>query len=171
MAHSIVEPSRDPRQASNVWWGPIASERQAAEIIAWTAWSLLLLGLAPIAAVTVALLRNELSVSWPLYQNFGQNWLVLGQIAFAVIEIGASATLLRTRSWMSAVILLACCVFVIVIVLATMLRMLGGDADIASVAIQDAILVIALLFFLRLIWRAMDATQSLRRLNLSEHFI
>ena len=35
---------------------------------------------------------------------------------------------------MSAVILLACCVFVIVIVLATMLRMLGGDADALAIA-------------------------------------
>jgi len=167
----VAETSADPHNSIHLWWGPIASERQAREIVAWTAWSLLLLGLAPIAAVAMALAQNELSISWPLYQNFGENWLVLGQIAFAVIEIGASATLLRTRSWISAVILLACCVFVIVTVVATILRTLGSDADALAVATQDAVLLLALLFFLRLIWRAMDATQSLRRLHLSEHFI
>lgn len=167
MAESIV----DQRNAPHLWWGPIVTERQAAEIVAWTAWSLLLLGLAPIAAVIEALWRGELSLSWPIYQNFGQNWLVLGQIAFAAIEIGAAATLLRTRSWTSAVILLACCVFVIVIVLATIARLVGSAGDGLATAAEDAILLVALAFFLRLIWRAMAATQSLRRLHLSEHFI
>jgi len=96
---------------------------------------------------------------------------VLGQVAYALIQIGASASLLKTRSWVSAVILMACCVFVIVIVLATMLRLMRGGGDILGVTAQDAILLLALLFFLRLIWRAMVATQSLRRLHLSEHFI
>jgi len=156
--------------ASNLWWGPISSSRQAGEIVRWTAGSLLLLGLAPIAAVSASLLRGELSLSWPLWNNFGQNWLVIGQVAYALIQIGAAASLLKTRSWTSAMILMACCVFVIAIVAATVLRLVG-EADALGVAAEDGVLLVALAFFLRLIWRAMAATQSLRRLQTSEHFV
>jgi hypothetical protein len=153
----------------NLWWGPISSSAQAGEIVRWTAGSLLLLGLAPIAAVSASLLRGELSLSWPVWNNFGQNWLVLGQVAYALIQIGAAASLLKTRSWTSAMILMACCVFVIVVVGATVLRVMA-DANALGVAAQDGVLLVALGFFLRLIWRAMAATQSLRRLHASEHF-
>jgi len=159
-----------PSKASHLWWGPIASAGQAREIIAWTAWSLLLLGLAPIAAVAEALWRGEISLAWPIWENFGQNRMVLGQVAFAVIVMGAAASLLRTKSWFSAVILMGACVFVIVIVAATLLRVSAGDSG-GGTALRDAILLVALGFFLRLIWRAMAAAQAIGRLSLSEHFV
>ena len=139
-------------------------------VVSWTAWSLLLVGLAPLGALGLSAARGELTLSWPLYQNFGENWIVLGQIAFATIEIAAAIVLLRTRSWVSAVILLACCVFVISVLIATMARVLGG-ADSAAVVGENALLLAAMLFFVRLIWRAMYAAQEIRRLHLSEHFI
>jgi hypothetical protein len=167
VAESVVPESKPP----TLWWGPILSSQQAGEIVAWTAWSLLLLGLAPIAAVTMSLILGELSLSWPVWDNFGQNWLVLGQFSFALIQIGAAAILLRTRSWMSAVILMGCCVFVVVIVLATLMRLLTDGGDTVLIGLQDIILLTALGFFIWVIWRAMEATQAIRRLRQSEHFI
>ena len=160
----------DLREDTHIWWGDISSERQAREVVSWTAWSLLLVGLAPLGALGLSAARGELTLSWPLYQNFGENWIVLGQIAFATIEIAAAIVLLHTRSWVSAVILLACCVFVISVLIATMARVLSG-ADSAAVVGENGLLLAAMLFFVRLIWRAMYAAQEIRRLHLSEHFI
>lgn len=161
----------DFREETHVWWGRIATERQAREVVSWTAWSLLLVGLAPLGALGLSAARQELQLSWPIYENFGQNWIVLGQLAFAAIEISAAVLLLRTRSWFSAVILLACCVFVITILVATMARVVGPGVDGAAAAGADGLLLAAMLFFVRLIWRAMYAARELRRLALSEHFI
>jgi hypothetical protein len=161
----------DLREETHIWWGPIRSERQAQEVVSWTAWSLLLVGLAPLGALGLSAVRGELQLSWPIWQNFGENWIVLGQIAFAAVEIAAAAVMLRTRSWVCAVILLACCVFVISVLVATMARVLNGGEDGASVAAENGLLLVAMLFFVRLIWRAMYATQEIRRLQLSEHFI
>jgi hypothetical protein len=163
--------SNDLRQETYIWWGDITSERQAQQVMTWTAWSLLLVGLAPLGSLAVSAARRELSVSWPIYQNFGQNWIVLGQIAFAVTVISAAGVLLKTRSWISAVVLLACCVFVIAVLLATMAHVLTGGDDSATVAGQNGLLLVAMLFFVRLIWRAMYAAQEIRRLRTSEHFI
>jgi hypothetical protein len=161
----------DFREETHIWWGAIRTERQAQEVVTWTAWSLLLVGLAPLGALGVSAARGELTLSWPIWQNFGENWIVLGQIAFASIEIAAAAVLLRTRSWVSAVILLACCVFVIAVLVATMAKLLDGGGDSVTVASENGLLLAAMLFFARLIWRAMYAAQEIRRLQLSEHFI
>jgi hypothetical protein len=161
----------DFRQETHIWWGSISSERQAQEVVSWTAWSLLLVGLAPLGALGVSAARQELTLSWPIYQNFGENWIVLGQIAFAAVEISAAALLLRTRSWVSAVILLACCVFVISVLLATMAHVVTAGDDTSTVIGENGLLLVAMLFFVRLIWRAMYAAQEIRRLQLSEHFI
>jgi hypothetical protein len=161
----------DFSQDTHLWWGAIATERQAQEVVSWTAWSLLLVGLAPLGALGLSAVRGELTLAWPIWQNFGQNWIVLGQVAFAAVEIAAAALLLRTRSWVSAVILLACCVFVISVLLATMAHVITAGDGTASAAGENAVLLAAMLFFVRLIWRAMYAAQELRRLQLSEHFI
>ncbi|HLY79378.1 MAG TPA: hypothetical protein VKQ70_08395 [Caulobacteraceae bacterium] len=161
----------DFREETHVWWGAIRSERQAQEVVSWTAWSLLLVGLAPLGALGLSAARGELQLSWPIWQNFGENWIVLGQIVFAFIEIAAAAVLLRTRSWVSAVILLACCVFVISVLVATMAKVMSGGDDGATMAGENGLLLVAMLFFARLIWRAMYATQEIRRLQLSEQFI
>ena len=161
----------DFRQDTHLWWGQIATERQAQEVVSWTAWSLLLVGLAPLGALGLSAVRGELALSWPLYENFGQNWIVLGQIGFAAIEIAAAVLLLRTRSWVSAVVLLACCVFVISGLLATMAHVIAVGDNVAIVAGENGVLLVAMLFVVRLIWRAMYAAQELRRLQLSEHFI
>jgi hypothetical protein len=161
----------DFRQDTHLWWGQIATEQQAQEVVSWTAWSLLLVGLAPLGALGLSAARDELTLAWPLYENFGQNWIVLGQIAFAAVEIAAAVLLLRTRSWVSAVILLACCVFVISVLIATMAHVIAVGDDEAMIAGENGVLLVAMLFFVRLIWRAMYAAQELRRLQLSEHFI
>ena len=161
----------DFREETHIWWGPIRSERQAQEVVSWTAWSLLVVGLAPLGALGVSALRGELKLSWPIWQNFGENWIVLGQIAFAGIEIAAAAVLLRTRSWVSAVILLACCVFVISVLVATMAHVVAVADNAAMIVAGNGVLLLAMAFFVRLIWRAMYAAQELRRLQLSEHFI
>jgi hypothetical protein len=161
----------DFRQDTHLWWGQIATEQQAQEVVSWTAWSLLLVGLAPLGALGLSAARGELTLAWPLYENFGQNWIVLGQVAFAAVEIAAAILLLRTRSWVSAVILLACCVFVIAVLVATMAHVIAVGDDAAMVAAENGVLLVAMLFFVRLIWRAMYAAQELRRLQLSEHFI
>jgi hypothetical protein len=161
----------DFREETHIWWGAIRSQRQAQEVVSWTAWSLLLVGLAPLGALGLSAARGELTLSWPIWANFGENWIVLGQVAFASIEIAAAAVLLRTRSWVSAVILLACCVFVISGLIATMARVMSGGGDGATVTGENGLLLVAMLFFARLIWRAMYATQEIRRLQLSEQFI
>lgn len=161
----------DFSQDTHLWWGQIATEQQAQEVVSWTAWSLLLVGLAPLGALGLSAVRGELSLSWPLYENFGQNWIVLGQVAFAAVEIAAAVTLLRTRSWVSAVILLACCVFVILVLAATMAHVVAVADNAAMIAVGNGVLLLAMAFFVRLIWRAMYATQELRRLQLSEHFV
>src|SRR5205823_1797487 len=40
----------DLHEETHIWWGRIATERQAQEVVSWTAWSLLLVGLAPLGA-------------------------------------------------------------------------------------------------------------------------
>ena len=61
--------SGTPRSAASladgahIWWGAIDSERQAQEVVSWTAWSLLLVGLAPLGALGVSAARQELSPS------------------------------------------------------------------------------------------------------------
>jgi hypothetical protein len=161
----------DLRQETHLWWGPIATERQAEDVISWAAWSLLIVGLAPLGSLAISAARNELQLAWPIYENFGQNWVVLGQVAFALIEVAAAILLLRTRSWMSAVILLACCVFVISVLLATIAHVLAGGADGVTMLVENTLLLAGMSFFARLIWRAMYAAQEIRRLHLSEHFI
>jgi hypothetical protein len=155
---------------AQIWWGAITSERQAREIIAWAAWSLIVIGAAPAASLAVAAVRGELTLAQPFWQNLGDNWYVIGQAAFVVIVIAAAALLLKTRSWISALTLLFCCVFVASLVLATIFR-LGSGAELTALAIgQNLVLMACLMFFSHLVWRAMDAAQALRRLQLVEHF-
>jgi hypothetical protein len=161
----------DLRQETHLWWGPIATERQAEDVISWTAWSLLIVGLAPLGSLAISAVRGELQLAWPIYENFGENWVVLGQVAFATIEVVAAILLLRRRSWVSAVILLGCCVFVISVLVATMAHVAAGGADGATILVENGLLLAGMLFFARLIWRAMHAAQEIRRLHLSEHFI
>ncbi len=157
-------------RSAQIWWGAITSERQAREIIAWTAWSLIIIGAAPAASLALAALRGEIALAQPFWENLGDNWYVIGQAAFVAIVIAAAALLLRTRSWVSALILLFCCAFVVSLVLATIFR-LGSAAELTAAAIgQNLVLMACLMFFSHLVWRAMNAAQALRRLQLVEHF-
>ena len=66
--------------------------------------------------------------------------------------------------------LFLCCAFVVSLVLATILR-IGSGAELSGLAIgQNLVLMVCLMFFSHLVWRAMEAAQSLRRLQLVEHF-
>jgi|HubBroStandDraft_1064217.scaffolds.fasta_scaffold199838_2 hypothetical protein len=156
--------------ASHIWWGPIASERQAREIIAWTAWSLLLLGVAPGAAMAMAAARGEIAVASPFYANQADNWYVLGQAIFLTVESLAALTLLRFQSWTSALVLLVCCVFVITLLLASIGRVaMGGGLDLMTVG-ENLVLVGCLGLFTLLAWRSMAAAAALKRLRTTEHF-
>lgn len=153
-----------------IWWGPIVAEGQAREIIAWAAWSLILIGVAPAASLAVSAIQGEIALSAPIYANLADNGYLIGQATFFGVVMSAAVLLLRNRSWMSALILFFCCVFVVVLLLATMLRVSGGDGVSAPVLAQYAVLLACLVFFTHLVWRAMSATQALRRLTLVEHF-
>jgi hypothetical protein len=150
-----------------IWWGPISGEKQAREIIAWAAWAFLLIGLAPLAALAIAAARGELYLANPLYANLGQNWLALGQIGLAAVEVGASAALLRTRHPAAAILLFVCCVGVIGW---SMGVDLGQVANGAMSLFQGVILETCLVLLARLNWRAMNAAQALKRLSTLEHF-
>jgi hypothetical protein len=164
--HGVATPS----DGAHIWWGPIVSENQAGEIIAWTAWSLILVGVAPAMSLAISAIGGEVTLAAPYYQNLGDNWFVIGQAAFLAVELTAALLLLRNRYWTAALVLFFCCVFVIAIVAATMARLWGVGAANAAGAVQDALLVICLLCFTRLAWRALEATAALRRLKMLEHF-
>jgi hypothetical protein len=159
-----------PSDGAHIWWGPIVSETQAGEIIAWTAWSLILVGVAPATALAISAIRGEVSLAAPYYRNLGDNWFVIGQAAFLAIELIAAMLLLRKRYWTAALVLFFCCVFVIAVVVATMARLSGEGSMTAGGAAQNALLVICLVCFTRLAWRALEATAALRKLRMLEHF-
>jgi hypothetical protein len=153
-----------------IWWGAITSAEQAREIIAWAAWSLMIIGAAPAASLAVAAASGELRLAQPFWQNLGDNWYVIGQSLFVAVVIAEAVLLLRTRSWVAALMLFLCCAFVVSLVLATILR-IGSGAELSGLAIgQNLVLMVCLMFFSHLVWRAMEAAQSLRRLQLVEHF-
>jgi hypothetical protein len=162
--------SAGPADAAHIWWGPIVSEAQAGEIIAWTAWSLILVGFAPAAALAASAIGGEVTLAAPLYQNLGDNWFVIGQAAFLAVELTAAMLLLRRRYWTAALVLFFCCIFVIAVVLATMVRLSDGGSVTLAAATQNGLLVLCLLCFTRLVWRALEATAALRRLRMLEHF-
>jgi len=155
---------------AHIWWGAIVSEQQAGEIIAWTAWSLILVGVAPATSLAISAIGGEVTLASPYYRNLGDNWFVIGQAAFLAIELIAALLLLRKRYWTAALVLFLCCVFVISVVVATMAR-LSGDGSVSPAGVaQNALLVICLLCFTRLAWRALEATAALKRLRMLEHF-
>jgi hypothetical protein len=155
---------------AHIWWGPIASERQAREIIDWAAWSLLVVGAAPVAALVLAGVERQFTLSPPYYLNRADNWFVIGQGLYVGVEMTAAVLLLRNRSWTSALILLACCAMVMTLLLATIVRLsTEGPLDLVKVA-EYLVLELSLLFFAWLVWRAMSATRALRRLTAAEHF-
>ena len=78
--------------------------------------------------------------------------------------------LLKTRAWIAALMLFLCCAFVGALVLATILRVGSTEALTPAALGQNLVLVACLMFFSHLVWRAMDAAQALRRLELVEHF-
>ena len=158
-----------PDDGAHIWWGPIVSEAQAGEIIAWTAWSLILVGVAPATSLAVSAIAGEVTLATPYYRNLGDNWFVIGQAAFLAVELIAATLLLRRRYWTAALVLFFCCVFVIAIVGATMARLSAAGTVSAAGAAQNALLVICLLCFTRLAWRALEATAGLRRLKMLEH--
>ena len=166
---SLAAPRSERTAAGHIWWGPIVSEPQAGEIIAWTAWSLILIGLAPAAALAMVAIHGEVALAAPYYQNRGDNWFLIGQTVFLTVELGAAGLLLRKRYWIAALVLFFCCVFVIAVVLATMLRLTSGGVSLAAVS-QNLLLIVCLLFFTRLVWRALEATAALRKLRMLEHF-
>jgi hypothetical protein len=156
--------------ASHIWWGPIAAEEQAREIIAWTAWSLLLIGVAPFVALTMAAAAGQIHVTQPFYENRGDNWLVLGQALYLTVESGAAVLLILKKNWFAAAALFVCCGLVVAALLASIVR-LGMDGGLgAGKLAQFAVLEACLLAFTRLVWRAMAATRALPRLRLSDHF-
>jgi hypothetical protein len=161
--------ARLPSQGS-IWWGPIAREEQAREIIAWTAWSLLLIGVAPFVALTFAAADGRITLAAPFWENRGDNWLVLGQALFLTVESAAAVLLILRRNWVAAATLLACCLVVVGLLLATIVRLgMDGDLDLARLG-QLAVLEVCLMAFTRLVWRAMSATRALPRLALMDHF-
>ena len=155
---------------THIWWGEIASEAQAKEIIAWTAWSLLLIGVAPMVALTMAAANGQITLAKPFWENHNDNWLVLGQAAFLTVESAAAVLLITRRTWVAALALLGCCVAGVLALLASIVR-LGGDGglDLAKLA-QLAVLEVCLLCFTRLVWRAFAATRALPKLALLNHF-
>ena len=56
------------------------------------------------------------------------------------------------------------------LVLATILRLGSGETLSAAALGQNLVLTACLMFFSHLVWRAMNAAQALRRLQLVEHF-
>jgi hypothetical protein len=155
---------------THIWWGPIASERQAREIIHWAAGSLLLLGAAPAGALVLAAIQREISLAAPYYLNRADNWFVLGQALYVGVEMTAAALLLRTKSWMSALILLMCCAMVMTLLMATILRLSAeGPLDLVKAA-EYLVLEVCLMFFAWLVWRAMTAARALARLRAAEEF-
>ncbi|HEY1426680.1 MAG TPA: hypothetical protein VGF50_08420 [Caulobacteraceae bacterium] len=153
-----------------IWWGAITSVTQAREIIAWAAWSLIVIGAAPVASLSVSVLQGEVRLTAPLWQNLGDNWYVIGQALFVVVVIFEAVLLLVTRAWIAALMLLMCCAFVFALVLATIFR-LGSDVELTAVTIgPNLVLIASLMFFANLVWRAMNAAHALRRLQTVEHF-
>jgi hypothetical protein len=155
---------------AQIWWGAITSERQAREIIAWAAWSLIVIGAAPVASLAVSALRGEITLAAPFWQNLGDNWYVIGQALFVTVVIAEAVLLLKTRAWVAALMLFLCCAFAAALVLATILKVGSSEALSPTAVGQDLVLTACLMFFSHLVWRAMDATQALRRLQLVEHF-
>lgn len=155
---------------AKIWWGAITSAAQAREIITWTAWSLIIIGAAPAASLALAAVQGEVRLAAPFWQNLGDNWYVIGQSAFVAVVILEAVLLLKTRSWVAALMLLMCCAFVFSLVLATIFR-LGSAPDLTAAAIgQNLVLMACLMFFAHLVWRAMNAAQALGRLQQVEHF-
>ena len=157
-------------ETARIWWGAIASERQAREIIAWAAWSLILIGMAPVAAVSVGFAQGEIALAAPYWTNAGDNWYVLGQVAFIATVLSAAVLLLRTQSWVSALVLLVACVFVVALIGATIFKLVETADLTPSVLTQHLILSACVLVFTYLVCRAMAAAQSLPRLRLAEQF-
>jgi len=157
-------------RSARIWWGAITSVAQAREIIAWTAWSLIVIGAAPAASLAVSAIEGEVRLAAPFWQNLGDNWYVIGQCAFVAVVLFEAVLLLKTRSWVAALVLLMCCAFVFSLVLATIFR-LGSGAELSAATIgQNVVLMASLSFFGCMVWRAMNAAQALRRLQLVEHF-
>ena len=155
---------------AQIWWGAITSERQAREIIAWTACSLMLIGLAPVAAMAASAVRGEIAIAKPYWENLGDNWYVMGQGAFVIVVLAEALLLFLTRSWAAALVLFMCCAFVVALVLATIFR-LGSAETLTPAAIsQNLVLIACLMFFTHLVWRAMTAAYALPRLKVVEHF-
>ena len=155
---------------AQIWWGAITSVAQAREIIAWTAWSLIVIGAAPAASLALSAEQGEIRLAAPFWENLGDNWYVIGQSAFVAVVIFEAVLLLKTRSWVAALMLLMCCAFVFSLVLATIFR-LGSGAELTGAAIgQNLGLMACLMFFAHLVWRAMNAAQALQRLQTVEHF-
>jgi len=157
-------------RSTQIWWGAITSERQAREIIAWAAWTLILIGMAPAASLSVSALRGEIAMAQPLWDNIGDNWSVLGQAVFVAIVIFEAILLLRTRSWIAALMLFMCCGFVVALVLSTIFKLGSAEVLTAAAIGQDLLLTACLMFFTHLVWRAMNAAFVLPRLAMVEHF-
>jgi hypothetical protein len=163
-------PRAPPPGDAHIWWGPIVSEDQAREIIAWTAWSLLLIGVAPFVALTFAAADGRITLAAPFWENRGDNWLVLGQALFLTVESAAALLLILKKNWVAAMTLLVCCLTIVALLLATMVRLgMASDLDLARAG-QLAVLEGCLIAFTRLVWRAMSATRALPKLALTEHF-
>lgn len=157
-------------RATHIWWGPIASERQAREIVAWTGWSSLLIGLAPVAALTMAAARGDLTFAAPFYADLGDNRLVIGQLLFIAVELSAAVILLRRRSAWAAATLLGCCLLVIGLLARLALGGLAAGAAQRFGLGDEGLLALCLLLLARLAWRAVSAARALRGLEMLEHF-
>jgi len=157
-------------RSAQIWWGAITSERQAREIIAWAAWTLILIGMAPAASLSVSAWRGEIAMAQPLWDNIADNWSVLGQAVFVAIVIFEAILLLRTRSWIAALMLFMCCGFVVALVLATIFKLGSAEVLTAAAIGQNLLLTGCLMFFTHLVWRAMNAAFVLPGLTMVEHF-
>jgi hypothetical protein len=86
------------------------------------------------------------------------------------VVIFEALLLLRTSSWIAALMLFMCCGFVVALVMATIFRVGSADVLTAAAIGQDLLLTACLMFFTHLVWRAMNAAFALPRLELVEHF-
>ena len=143
---------------------------QAREIIAWTAWSLLLIGAAPIVALTIAGADGEIALARPFWANEADNWLVLGQAAFLSVESAAALLLITRKTWLAALALFVFCIAGMTLLLVSIARLgAAGGLDAGKTA-QVALLELCLICFTRLVWRAFAATRALPRLALANQF-
>jgi hypothetical protein len=138
----------------SVWRGPVASEKGARRIIAWTAWPFIALSI-PVLYSLVSDLRS------------GAHTSIAGSVITLVVFNGLAVWLLLRGSRVAAAILLAiaslCSVLLIVVTVAAVaLGGRAGDPSQTLILTGVSVMWLALAF---LGWRAVRATTALHRMR------